>query len=181
MPKNREIRRNNHRPDPLAMLEESQKLATAGNLNKALRLLRKGLSSAKITGNKKAQSLIHSEMGLCYREKGQTHQALKEFQEAYQASPRSSTCLLMLGTSYLERGDLGSAGRYLTQALTLAEKEYRKGQYAKDPSNLLNACILLSKASTELATKTLRFGLKKFPDHPLLKQELQTLAGKLVA
>lgn len=33
----------------------------------------------------------------------------------------------------------------------------------------------------DLATKTLPFGLKKFPDHPLLKQELQALVGKLVA
>ena len=87
----------------------------------------------------------------------------------------------MLGTSYLERGDLEGAGKFLAQALTSAEKEYRKGKDAKDPSNLLNACLLLSKASRSLATKSLQFGLKKFPGHSFLKQELQALIGKLVA
>lgn len=159
------------------MLLEAQKVAANGNLNEALRLLRKGLSIAKKTRDKRAQSLIHSEMGLCYQEKGQTSQALKEFEKAYQVTPQSSTCLLMLGTSYLERGDLEGAGKFLARALTSAEKEYRKGKHAKDPSNLLNACLLFSKASRNLATKSLQFGLKKFPNHPLLKQELRGLAG----
>ncbi len=87
----------------------------------------------------------------------------------------------MLGTAYLDIGDLENAGRYLTEALGLAEKEYRQGHYAKDPSNLLNACLLLSKASRNLAAKSLQFGLRKFPNHPLLKQELRSLTGKLVA
>ena len=159
------------------MLLEAQKVAANGNLDEALRLLRKGLSIAKKTRDKRAQSLIYSEMGLCYQEKGQTSQGLKEFEKAYEVTPQSSTCLLMLGTSHLERGDLEGAGKFLAQALASAEKEYRKGKYAKDPSNLLNACLLLSKASRNLATKSLQFGLKKFPNHPLLKQELQALAG----
>lgn len=159
------------------MLLEAQKLAAKGKVNEALKLLRKGLSVAKKIRDKRVQSLIHSEIGLCYQEKGQTSQALKEFEKAYQATPQTSTCLLMLGTSYLDEGDLENAGKYLPQALALAEKEHRKGFYAKDPSNLLNACLLLSKASRNLATKSLQFGLKKFPDHPLLKQELQALAG----
>ena len=158
------------------MLLEAQKLAAKGKVNEALKLLRKGLSVAKKTRDKRAQSLIHSEIGLCYQEKGQTTRALKEFEKAYRALPTSSTCLLMLGTTYLERGDLENAGKYLTQALTLAEEEHRKGKFAKDPSNLLNACLLLSKASRNLATKSLQFGLKKFPNHPLLRQELQALA-----
>ena len=168
------------RPDSLAMLLEAQKLAAKGNVNEALRLLRKGLSAAKETRDKRAQSLIHSEIGLCYQEKGQTNQALKEFEKAYQATPQSSICLLMLGASYLDRGDLEGAGKFLAQALTFAEKEYRKGKYAKDPSSLLNACLLLSKASRNLATKSLQFGLKKFPNHPVLKQELYTFTGKSV-
>jgi len=168
---------DNHKPDPLASLLTAQKLAAEGNIDDALKLLRKGLSVAKAGKDKRAQSLIHSEIGLCYQEKGQTSQALKEFEKAYQVTPQSSTCLLMLGTSYLERGDLEGAGKFLAQALTSAEKEYRKGKYVKDPSNLLNACLLLSKASRNLATKSLQFGLKKFPNHPLLKQELQGLTG----
>lgn len=159
------------------MLLEAQQLAAKGKVNEVLKLLRKGLSVAKKTRDKRAQSLIHSEIGLCYQEKGQTNQALKEFEKAYRATPQSSTCLLMLGTCYLDGGDLENAGKYLAQALALAEKEYRKGLYAKDSSNLLNACLLLSKASRNLATKSLQFGLKKFPGHSLLKQELQALVG----
>lgn len=177
MRRNGKLKHNNHGREPLAILLEAQKIAASGNLNEALWLLRKGLSIAKKTRDKRAQSLIHSEMGLCYQEKGQTSQALKEFEKAYEVTPQSSTCLLMLGTSYLERGDLEGAGKFLAHALTFAEKEYRKGKYAKDPSNLLNACLLLSRASRNLATKSLQFGLKKFPDHPLLKQELRTIAG----
>ena len=180
MRRNGKKKQNEHRPVALTMLLEAQKLAAKGNVNEALRLLRKGLSAAKETRDKRAQSLIHSEIGLCYQEKGQTSQALKEFEKAYQATPQSSTCLLMLGTSYLDRGDLEGAGKFLAQALTFAEKEYRKGKYAKDPSSLLNACLLLSKASRNLATKSLQFGLKKFPNHPVLKQELHTFTGKLV-
>jgi tetratricopeptide (TPR) repeat protein len=120
-------------------------------------------------------------MGFCYQEKGQKNQALTEFEKAYRATPRSSTCLLTLGTAYLDMGDLESAARYLAHALELAEREYRKGSYAKDPSNLLNACLFLSKASRSLAAKSLQFGLRKFPNHPLLKQELGSLTGKLVA
>ena len=176
MRRNGKIKRNNHRVGPLAMLLEAQQLAAKGSVNEALSLLRKGLSAAKVGKDKRAQSLIHSEIGLCYQEKGQTSQALKEFEKAYEVTPQSSTCLLMLGTSYLERGDLEGAGKFLAQALTSAEQEYRKGKYAKDPSNLLNACLLLSRASRNLATKSLQFGLKKFPGHPLLKQELQSLA-----
>lgn len=171
------IKHNNHGREPLAILLEAQKIAASGNLNEALRLLRKGLSVAKKTRDKRAQSLIHSEMGLCYQEKGQTRQALKEFEKAYRATPQSSTCLLMLGTCYLDESDLENAGKYLAQALSLSEKEYRKGLYARDPSNLLNACLLLSKASRNLATKSLQFGLKKFPNHPLLKHELRGLAN----
>jgi hypothetical protein len=52
------------------MLLEAQKVAANGNLNEALRLLRKGLSIAKKTRDKRDQSLIHPEMGLCYQEKG---------------------------------------------------------------------------------------------------------------
>jgi len=170
-------RHNNRKPDSLAMLLEGQKLAMKGRLNEAFRLLRKGLSVAKQTRDRRAQSLIHSEMGLCYQEKGQTRQALKEFKKAYQVARQSSTCLLMLGASHLDKGDLGNAGRYLTQALALAEKEYRKGKFAEDPSNLLNACLLISKASRSLATKSLQFGLKKFPGNPLLEQELRALTG----
>lgn len=181
MRKNAKMKRSNHKPDALALLLEGQKLAAEGHVSEALGLLRKGLSVARETGNRKAQSLIHSEIGLCYQEKGQRNQAQKEFEKACQASPRSSTCLLMLGTSYLDEGDLQNAATYLTQALAHAEKECRKGLYAKDPSNLLNACLLLSRASRNLATKSLQFGLKKFPDHPLLKQELKNLTGKLVA
>lgn len=177
MRRNGKLKHNNHGREPLALLLEAQNVAAKGSLNEALRLLRKGLSIAKKTGDKRVQSLIHSEMGLCYQEKGQTSQALKEFEKAYQVTPQSSTCLLMLGTSYLERGDLEGAGKFLAQALTSAEKEYRKGKYVKDPSNLLNACLLLSKASRNLAIKSLQFGLKKFPDHPLLKRELQGLTG----
>ena len=177
MRNNRTTKGNNRRPNALAILEEAQKLATEGNVNEALSLLRKALSIAKKTGDRKAQSLIHSELGLCYQEKGQTSQALKEFEKAFQVTPQSSTCLLMLGTVYLERGGLEGAGRYLIRALALAEKEYRKGRFAKDPSNLLNACILLSRASRNLATESLQFGLKKFPNHPLLKQELEALTG----
>jgi len=177
LPRNSKLKHNNHGREPLAMLLEAQKVAANGNLNEALRLLRKGLSIAKKTRDKVAQSLIHSEIGLCYQEKGQTCQALKEFEKAYGVTRRSSTCLLMLGTSYLERGDLEGAGKFLAQALTSAEKEYRKGKYAKDPSNLLNACLLLSRASRNLATRSLQFGLKKFPNHPLLKRELHALAG----
>jgi hypothetical protein len=69
----------------------------------------------------------------------------------------------------------------LAQALPIAEREYRKGRYDEDPSSLLNACLLLSKASRDLATKTLQLGLKKFPGHPLLRQELQALEGKPAA
>lgn len=169
--------RDNRRPDPLAMLMAGQKLVKEGNVNKALRLLRRGLSLAKETRDKRVQSLIHSEMGLCYQEKGQITNALKEFAKAYRVTTRSSTCRLILGTSCLERGDLENAGKYLAQALALAEKEYRKRRRAKNRSNLLNACLLLSKASRELATKALQFGLKNFPNHPLLKQELRALAG----
>lgn len=174
--KKRKLPRNN-KPDALAVLVEGQKLATEDNLDEALRLLRRGLSIAEGSKDKRAQSLIHSEMGLCYQERGQTSHALKEFEKAYQASPRSSSCLLMLASSYLDTGDLEKAGRYLTKALALAEMEYQQGRYAKDASNLLNACLLLSKASRDLAAKTLQFGLRKFPDHPLLKRELQALAG----
>ena len=177
MRRNGKLKHNNHGREPLAMLLEAQKAAANGNLNEALRLLRKGLSVAKKTRDKRAQSLIHSEMGLCYQEKSRTREALKEFEKAYQATPQSSTCLLMLGTCYLDEGDLENAGKYLSQALVHAEKEHRKGLYAKDPSNLLNACLLLSKASRNLATKSLQFGLKKFPNHPLLKQELRGLAN----
>jgi hypothetical protein len=84
----------------------------------------------------------------------------------------------MLASYYLDTGDLEKAGRYLTKALALAEREYQQERYAKDPSNLLNACLLLSKASRDLAAKTLQFGLRKFPGHPLLKQELQALSGR---
>lgn len=177
MPKNSNIRRNNHRPTPLALLLDGQNRAGDGHIDEALRLLRKGLSIAKETRHKRAQSLIHSEMGLCYQEKGQISRALKEYEEAYKAWPRSSTCLLTLGTFHFDKGDLEHAGKYLTEALALAEKEYRKGRFAKDPSNLLNACILLSRASRNLATESLQFGLKKFPNHPLLKQELEALTG----
>jgi tetratricopeptide (TPR) repeat protein len=161
----------------LSLLSEAQGLAARGDINEALRLLRKGLSIAKVGRDKKSQSLIHSEMGLCYQEKNRTREALREFERACRATPQSSTCLLMLGTCYLDEGDLENAGKYLSQALALAEKEHRKGLYAKDPSNLLNACILLSKASRNLAAKSLQFGLKKFPNHPILKQELQDLTG----
>ena len=175
MRRNGKIKHNNHGREPLAILLDAQTIAANGNLNEALRLLRKGLSIAKKTRDKRAQSLIHSEMGLCYQEKRQASQALKAFEKAYKVTPQSSTCLLMLGTCYLDGGDLENAGKYLSQALVLAEKEHRKGLYAKDPSNLLNACLLLSKASRNLATKSLQFGLRKFPNHPLLKQELQGL------
>lgn len=175
MRKKKKRKRDNTTLNPLAVLLEGQKLATEGNLNGALRLLRKGLSVAKVTRDRRARSLIHSEIGLCYQEKGLENRALKEFAKAYQSTPSSSTCLLMLATSYLDKGNLKDASRYLAEALPLAEGEYLKGSYARDPSNLLNACLLLSRASRNLATKTLQFGLKKFPDHPLLKQELQAL------
>ena len=163
--------------NPLAILHEGQKLAIDGNIDEALRLLRRGISVAKARRDKRAQSLIHSEMGLCYQETGRAKQALKEFARAHHAWPDSSSSLLMLGTAYLDQGDLEKAGKYLTQALPVAELEYHKEMYAKDPSNLLNTCLLLSKASRELATKTLQLGLKKFPNHPLLKKELQAVAG----
>ncbi len=166
-----------NKADPLALLLEGQRLATQGKFKQALVWLKKGLSIAKGTRNKRVQSLIHSEMGLCYQEKGYQKEALKEFARAYHAWPNSSSTVLMLGTAYLDRGDLAKAGKYLTQALAVAEKEYRKGMYAKDPSNLLNTCLLLSKTSRELATKTVQLGLKKFPNHPLLKKELHAAAG----
>jgi len=166
-----------NKADPLALLLEGQRLATQGKFKQALVWLKKGLSIAKGTRNKRVQSLIHSEMGLCYQEKGYQKEALKEFTRAYHAWPNSSSSVLLLGTAYLDRGDLAKAGKYLTQALAVAEKEYRKGMYAKDPSNLLNTCLLLSKTSRELATKTVQLGLKKFPNHPLLKKELQAAAG----
>ncbi len=159
------------------MLLAAQDLTLNGDLNGALKLLRRSLSIAKKAKDKRAQSLIHSEIGLCYQGKGQTSLAVKEFGKAYRLTPESSTCQLMLGTSYLERGDFKGAGKFLTQALTSAEKEFRKGEFAKDPSNLLNTCLLLSKASRSLAAKSLQFGLKKFPGHPLLEQELQSLGG----
>lgn len=177
MRSNSKIKRNKQRPDPLAILLAGQKLAKDGNVNKALRLFGRGLSIAKETRNKRVQSLIHSEMGLCYQAKGQATNALREFAKAYRVTSRSSTCLLILGTSYLERGDLENAGRYLARALALAEREYRKGRHAKKAINFLNACLLLSKTSRELATKALQLGLKSFPGHPLLKQELQALTG----
>lgn len=177
MRRNGKIKHGNHRPSPLALLSEAQALAARGGVNEALRLLRKGLSIAKVGKDKRAQSLIHSEMGLCYQEKSRTREALKEFEKAYRATPQSSTCLLMLGTCYLDGGDLENAGKYLSQALVLAEKEHRKGLYAKDSSNLLNACLLLSRASRNLAAKSLQFGLKKFPGNPLLEQELRGLAN----
>ena len=163
--------------DPLALLLEGQKLATQGKLKQALEWLHRGLSIAKATRNRRAQSLIHSEIGHCHQSKGNQKEAFKEFARAYHVWPDSSTTLLMLGTAYLNQGDLEKAGKYLTRALAVAEKEYRNGMYAKDPSNLLNTCLLLSKASRELATKTLQLGLKKFPNHPLLKKELQAATG----
>jgi tetratricopeptide (TPR) repeat protein len=166
-----------NKADPLALLLEGQNLATQGKFTQALAWLQKGLSIAKGTRNKRAQSLIHSEIGLCYHEKGNRKEALREFARAYHAWPDSSSSLLTLGTAYLDQGDLEKAGKYLTQALAVAEKEYRKGMYARDPSNLLNTCLLLSKASRKLATKTLQFGLKKFPNHPLLKKELYAATG----
>ncbi|MDZ4346203.1 MAG: tetratricopeptide repeat protein [Candidatus Binatia bacterium] len=166
-----------NKADPLAQLLEGQKLATQGKFKHALVWLKKGLSIAKVTRNKRAQSLIHSEMGLCHQEKGNQKKAFKEFTRAYHAWPNCSSSLLMVGTAYLDQGDLEKAGKYLTRALAVAEKEYRKGIYAKDPSNLLNTCLLLSKASRDLATKTVQLGLKKFPNHPLLKKELQAAAG----
>ena len=172
---NRSGKRN--KADPLALLLEGQKLATEGKINQALVWLRKGLSTAKGTRNKRAQSLIHSEIGLCFHEKGKQKEALKEFARAYHAWPSSSSTVLMLGTAYLDQGDLEKASKYLTQALEVAEKEYRKRMYARDPSNLLNTCLLLSKTSRELATKTIQLGLKKFPNHPLLKKELHAAAG----
>ena len=102
MRRNGKLKHNNHGQEPLAMLLEAQKVAANGNLNEALRLLRKGLSIAKKTRDKRAQSLIYSEMGLCYQEKSRTREALKEFEKAYRATPQSSTCLLMLGTCYLD-------------------------------------------------------------------------------
>lgn len=177
MHNNKKGKRNDDKSNPLAMLIEGQHLAIKGRMNEAFAVLRKGLSIAKKARDRRAQSLIHSEIGLCYKEKGLKGQALKEFEKANRASPNCSTSLLMLGTSYLEQGDLENAGRLLTKALSIAEKEYREGRYAKDPSNLLNICLLLSKASRDLATKTLQFGLKKFPNHLLLKQELQALTG----
>lgn len=177
MRRNGKTKHGNHRPFPLALLSEAQGLAVRGGVNEALRLLRKGLSIAKVGKDKRAQSLIHSEIGLCYQEKGRTREALKEFEKACWATPKSSTCLLMLGTCYLDVGDLENAGKYLFQALVHAEKEHRKGLYAKDSSNLLNACLLLSRASRNLAAKSLQFGLKKFPGNPLLEQELRGLAN----
>jgi len=171
------MRAKRNKSDPLTLLLEGQKLAAVGKVHQALVRLRRGLSIAKETKNKKAQSLIHSEMGLCYQETERQKQALREFARAHQVWPDSSSSLLTLGTAYLDQGDLEKAGKYLTQALAVAEKEYRKGMYAKDPSNLLNTCILLSKTSRKLANKTLQLGLKKFPNHPLLKKELQAAAG----
>jgi len=166
-----------NKADPLALLLEGQKLATQGKFKQALVCLQKGLSIAKGTANKRAQSLIHSEIGHCYQEKGNQKEAFKEFTRAYHAWPNCSSSLLMVGTAYLDQGDLAKAGKYLTRALAVAEREYRKGMYAKDPSNVLNTCLLLSRASRELATKTLQLGLKKFPNHPLLKKELHAAAG----
>ena len=163
--------------DPLALLLEGQKLATQGKFKQALLWLHKGLSIAKAMRNKRAQSLIHSEIGHCHQSKGNQKEAFKEFTRAYRAWPDCSSSLLMVGTVYLDQGDLEKAGKYLTRALAVAEKEYRKGMYAKDPSNLLNTCLLLSKTSRELATKTIQLGLKKFPNHPLLKKELHAAAG----
>ena len=177
MRNNGKMRAIRNKADPLVLLLEAQKLATQGKFTQALAWLQKGLSIAKGTRNKRAQSLIHSEIGLCYHEKGNRKEALKEFARAYHAWPDSSSSLLTLGTAYLDQGDLEKAGKYLTQALGVAEKEYGRGMYAKDPSNLLNTCLLLSKASRELATKTLQFGLKKFPNHPLLKTELHAATG----
>ena len=162
---------------PLALLLEGQKFATRGKFKQALASLQKGLSIAKATRDKKAQSLIHSEIGQCHQEKGNPKEAFKEFTRAYHAWPNCSSALLMVGTAYLDQGDLEKAGKYLIRALAVAEKEYRKGMFAKDPSNLLNTCLLLSKASRDLATKTLQLGLKKFPNHPLLKKELHAAAG----
>lgn len=166
-----------NKADPLALLLEGQKLATQGKFKQALEWLRKGLSIAKGTANKRVQSLIHSEIGHCHQEKGNQKEAFKEFTRAYRAWPNCSSSLLMVGTAYLDQGDLEKAGKYLTRALAVAEKEYRKGMFAKDPSNLLNTCLLLSKASRDLATKTLQLGLRKFPNHPLLKKELHAAAG----
>jgi len=166
-----------NKADPLVLLLEGQKLATQGKFKQALVWLQKGLSIAKGARNKRVQSLIHSEIGHCHQERGNQKEAFKEFARAYHAWPNCSSSLLMVGTAYLDQGDLEKAGKYLTRALAVAEKEYRKGMYAKDPSNLLNTCLLLSKASRELATKTLQLGLKKFPNHPLLKKELQAATG----
>lgn len=164
--------------DPLTLLLQGQNLATKRKYKQALLWLRKGLAIAKQRRNKMAQSLIHSEIGLYYKDKGNQKRAFKEFVKAYHAWPTSSSSVLVLGAAYLAQGDLEKAGKYLTRALVIAEKEYRKGMYAKDPSNLLNTCLLLSKASRELATKTLQLGLKKFPNHPLLKKELRATAGR---
>ena len=161
----------------LARLLEGQKLATRGKFKQALVSLNKGLSIAKAARDKKAQSLIHSEIGHCHQVQGNQKEAFKEFTRAYHAWPNCSSSLLMVGTAYLDQGDLEKASKYLTHALAVAEKEYRKGMYAKDPSNLLNTCLVLSKASRELANKTLQLGLKKFPNHPLLKKELHAAAG----
>ncbi len=173
MRKNSKLKHRGRKQDPLAILHKGQKLAVDGDIDEALILLRRGISVAKEHRDKRAQSLIHSEIGFCYQEKGQGRRALREFARACDVWPDCSSSLLTLGTAYLDQGDLEKAGKYLAHALTVAEKEYRKGMYAKDSSNLLNACLLLSKASRELATKTLQFGLKKFPNHPLLKKELQ--------
>lgn len=177
MRKNSKMKDNAQKQNVLAILRKGQKLAIDGNIGEALRLLRRGISVAKERRDKRAQSLFHSEMGLCFQEMGRQKQALREFARAHHAWPDSSSSLLTLGTAYLDQSDLAKAGQYLTQALAVAEKEYRKGMYAKDPSNLLNTCLILSKASRELATKTLQFALKTFPNHPLLKKELQAAAG----
>lgn len=177
MRNNGKMRGMRNNADPLVLLLEGQKLATQGKFTQALAWLQKGLTIAKATRNKRAQSLIHSEIGLRYHEKGNRIEALKQFAMAHHVWPDCSSSLLTLGTAYLDQGDLEKAGKYLTRALAVAEKEYRKGMYAKDPSNLLNTCLLLSKASRKLATKTLQLGLKKFPNHPLLKKELYAATG----
>ena len=98
-----------NKAEPLVLLLEGQKLATQGKFTQALAWLQKGLSIAKGTRNKRAQSLIHSEIGLCYHEKGNRKEALKEFAMAHHVWPDCSSSLLTLGTASV-------SGRYPVQA-----------------------------------------------------------------